>query len=387
MPSRPAESSSVGPTPVAAHMTSLIARVRAALPKDGIAHGAATIVAGTGAAQIVGLVVAPVITRLYSPADFGVFAAALALLNILITISCLSYELAIPLPDSDEAAANVVALCLISTALMCLVTVLLIWLTGGALLAMIGAASLAPYVLLLAVGQLVGGAVTTMIAWAVRTRAYGEIAANRLAQSLVQAGAQVGFGLLGAGAAGLFVGTLLAGTAGSTRLARRAWRSSAASFRSVTPAGIRAAAVRYRRFPILATPSNLLNQLSLQAPLLLMVALFGASVGGQFALAQRMVALPATLIAGAVGQAYLGEAARLSLEHPAELPRPLQADDPLTGHHRPGAVPPCARARPAGVRVHLRRGLGTGGRVRGHPLAHVLPSVRHEPHDPHSGHP
>ena len=300
-------------------MTSVGERVRARLPRGGFFRGAATIVAGTGAAQVVTLVTAPIVTRLYSPADFGVFAAALALLNILITISCLSYDLAIPLPESDDAAANVLAVALLSTAATTVGTVLVIWLTGGSFLILIGAASLAPYVLLLALGQFVGGSVAAMIAWAVRTRAYSEIAANRLAQSLVQAGGQVGLGLLGAGPAGLFIGTLAAGLAGSSRLARRAWRGNANAFRRVSLAGIRTAAGRYRRFAILATPSNLLNQLSLQAPMLLVVALFGTSVGGQFALAQRMVALPATLIAGAVGQAYLGEAARRAQQAPEDL--------------------------------------------------------------------
>jgi O-antigen/teichoic acid export membrane protein len=82
---------------------------------------------------------------------------------------------------------------------------------------------------------------------------------------------------------------------------------------------MRAAADRFRRFPLLAMPSTFLNTVTLQLPLLMIVALYGATVGGHLVLAQRIIALPATLVAQAVGQAFLGETALLARTEPERL--------------------------------------------------------------------
>jgi lipopolysaccharide exporter len=300
-------------------VTGVAARLLERIPSGRLFRGAVTIAAGTGLAQIITLASSPIVTRLYTPADFGAFAAAASLLAILLTVTCLSYEFSIPLPESDVTAANAVALSLLATLATSFLVGLVLLLAGEPLLEALGAGVLAPYALLLAVGLFAGGVVGAMTAWAVRTKSYSHIAANRLAQSIGQAGTQIGLGILAFGPLGLLLGAVVGSIAGIGRLVMPAWRRHAAAFRQVSWSGIRATAVRYRRFPILSTPSNLLNAVALQTPQLLMVALFGAAAGGQFALAQRVIALPSTLIAGAVSQAFLGEAADVARERPDEL--------------------------------------------------------------------
>jgi O-antigen/teichoic acid export membrane protein len=242
-------------------------------------------------------------------------------LSLLLTITCLRYEFAIPLPEDDVAAANVLALCLVVALCLSSVAAVVLWMAGGSLLTFLGAPALGPYVMLIPLGQLGGGAVGALTFWAVRTRRFADIAAMRLTQSAVLVAAQVGLGLLGAGPPGLLVGDVSGRIAGSNRLAVAGWRSHASSFRQVSRAGMVAVARRYRRFPILSSPSALLNTLANQAPLLLLVALYSAPVGGQYALADRLCSLPLTLIAGAVAQVFVAESAQLAREQPEELRR------------------------------------------------------------------
>lgn len=300
-------------------MTGLAHRVHARLARPGLLRGALTISAGIGLAQAISIGVSPVITRLYAPADFGAFAAVASLLGILITVSTLAYHVAIPLPESDDRASEIVVLSLIVAAIMSALTVITLALMGDAVLRALGAAVLGPYVLLLSAGQFGGATVEILAAWAVRTRSYGQVGAQRLAQSVTAAATQVGLGIAGFGALGLLLGAVLSSFAGSIRLARHAWRSHAQSFRAVTMAGVRNAASRYRRFPLLGAPSRVLNTVSREAPVLMIVALYGVSVGGQFALAQRVVMMPVGLIASSVAQAYLGEAAQLANAPPGPL--------------------------------------------------------------------
>jgi O-antigen/teichoic acid export membrane protein len=278
-----------------------------------------TIVAGSGTAQILTVLVAPLLTRLYAPAEFGTFAVAASVLATATSVACLKYDSAIPLPRSDVEAASVVGLCLLSSVLIGIVTGLGVWLLAPTVLDQDGASELRSVVVLIAIGVVGGGVVYTFRGWAIRTKAYGELARNHLTQSGTLVITQTGLGLLGWGAPGLLVGAVASGIAGSTRLAVVAWRSHGDALRRMTVAGIREAAGRYRLFAILSTPSTFINTLGLHAPVLLIVAFYGPIVGGQLALAQRVIGLPATVFAGAIGQAFTAEAARHVRESPLEL--------------------------------------------------------------------
>jgi O-antigen/teichoic acid export membrane protein len=298
-----------------------LVRLRAAMPRGGFVRGALAIASATGAAQLISILSAPIVTRLYTPSDYGAYAVAGSLLTVLIAVACVRYDLAIPLPKSDSAAANVLALCLVAVVAVTLVSLPILWLVGPRILDTIGAAVLSPYVFLISIGVLSGGIVAAFTGWMIRTKSYSEIAANRLTQSGTLVAAQIGFGLLGLGAAGLLIGTVAGNIAGTGRLVRAAWRRSATSFRSVSRQEVVSTAKRYRRFPIYSAPSAFLNNVGLEAPLLLIVAIYGTGVGGQFALAQRVVALPVFVLAAAVGQVYFAEAARLQNEDPTALRR------------------------------------------------------------------
>lgn len=297
----------------------VLRRVRRFLPQGEIGRGVLTLVGGTTIAQLIVIASSPVLTRVFTPSEVGVYSVTRSLLSILIVVTCLCYEYAIPLPESDVAAANVLVLALGIAAGMSLAAGIALYLAGPSLLAALGASALGPYVVLLALGQLAGGVVAALTSWAVRTKTFADIAATRLAQSGAMVTAQLGLGLIGVGALGLLLGDIAGRFSGTARLARAAWRTHAPSFRSVSRAGIVTAATRYRRFAIFSTWSSLLNTLGLQAPLLFMVAFFGTEAGGRYALAERTAALPVTLIAGAVGQVFVAQAARLARDEPPAM--------------------------------------------------------------------
>ena len=83
------------------------------LPKKSFLRGVSVLVGGTAGAQIMSLLAAPLLTRLYTPEDFGLIAVYGSLLAIISVITCLRYELAIPLPEDEGVAANLVMLCLV----------------------------------------------------------------------------------------------------------------------------------------------------------------------------------------------------------------------------------------------------------------------------------
>ena len=68
---------------------------------------------GTALGQIIVVVFMPILTRLYTPNEFGLLASYVAILSLLSTASCLRYEIAIPLPKVDRIAMLVLVISVI----------------------------------------------------------------------------------------------------------------------------------------------------------------------------------------------------------------------------------------------------------------------------------
>ena len=70
----------------------------------------ATLVTGTGLAQLIPLAVTPVLSRLYPPEQFGVLALFISVVSSLSVLATGRYEFAIMLPRKDVDATNIAAL-------------------------------------------------------------------------------------------------------------------------------------------------------------------------------------------------------------------------------------------------------------------------------------
>lgn len=280
-----------------------------------------TLVGGTVIAQALGVLASPILTRLFSPADYGEFAAVVAVVAVLASISTLSYQWAIPLPRDDATAANVLAVSFVSILATGAVLAVALALFGGTFLAQIGAASLASFGWLIVLAQVTTAAIGVLRNWAVRTKAFRLIATSSLVQAGSLLAVQIGLGLLSAGSVGLLAGFAIGGGIASLFVGRSLWRDYRGALAHLSVQGIKKAAWRYRRFALLATPGAFLNTLGLRAPLLVLTALYGASVGGLYALAERVVALPVTLLAGSVSQVFVAQAAPLTHSNPAGVQR------------------------------------------------------------------
>lgn len=87
-----------------------------------------TLITGTAFAQAIPIAISPILTRIYTPEDFGIFALFIAIISILGSIATARYELAIMLPKKDEDAINIFALCFIITCIISLLLFILVFL-------------------------------------------------------------------------------------------------------------------------------------------------------------------------------------------------------------------------------------------------------------------
>ena len=262
---------------------------------------------GTAVAQGLLVLAAPVLTRLYTPADFGVLAVYLAIMAFLVIVASWRFEFALPIPRDDGEATDLLALCLLLVALDTSLASLLLHALRHRILAWTAAPALEPYLWLVPVSVLGAGCYQVFNCWAIRKGGYARIARTKVTQSLTQLAVQVLVGSLVKGPLGLLAGDAVGRGNGTRTLALLDWRRDWARLRRVTWGGMLRAAARFRRFPAIASGTALMNTCNLRMPALLLAIAFGPAVAGCFVLAQRVFALPSSVIGESVAQVYFGE--------------------------------------------------------------------------------
>ena len=266
---------------------------------------------GTAISQGMLVLASPVLTRLYSPADFGVLAVYLYLVTTLVIVASFRYESALPIPEDDREAVQLLACCLLLVALTTSLASVGLYLARNRILAWMGSPALAAYLWLVPVSILGAGAYQVFNCWAIRKGGYARIARTKVTQGLTTLGLQLAVGAVASGPVGLLVGDAAGRTNGTRTLAMLDWREDWGLLRTVRPGDMWKVLVRFRRFPCISSGTAFMNTLNLRLPALLLAVHFGPAVAGGFILAQRVFAVPSSVIGESVAQVYFGEFARV----------------------------------------------------------------------------
>ena len=302
-------------------LASIRSSLTALLPASSFRRHVTVLAGGTALGQAITVLASPVLTRLYEPEDFGVLLVYSSILQMLLAVASLRYELAIPLPERDSDAANLLLLSIGIVAAMSVACAVGVFFAGGLLLEWTKTPALGPYLWLLPLGLLGAGLYQALSYWAIRKKEFAIVSKTRVVQSGGSVGVQIGFALASAGPAGLLLGYVASQALGSGSLAIQAAKDGAMSLWKSRIKNIPRIAQRYRRFPLISSPSSLINGAGLALPMILFAALYNAQVAGWLALGQRVVNLPMILLGNAVAQVFLSEGAQLARTDPTTFMR------------------------------------------------------------------
>lgn len=269
------------------------------------AKGVAALVSGTVAGQLILVGATPLMSRIYSPAEFGQFSALLAIAATIGPAASLKLDAGILLPEDRDVARRLLRAAVGSALCVSAFTGGAVWwmgLTGG------GDAwgSIAAAPLWVALMVLTSALFTILTQAALRDGAYRVIARRSPIQATGMAVGQIGLGLVAPIGTSLAGGYLLGRVLGFIPLAL----ASRDLLRRPSDGSYLAATKQYWRLPALIAPSAVLNALGTQAPVLFFAVWFGAALAGELSMAQRLVFLPATLVGAAVGQVFGAELAK-----------------------------------------------------------------------------
>lgn len=267
---------------------------------------------GKGSALLISLLLTPIISRLFSPADFGVVALLITVSNLIGDVSTLNYQLAIVLPKSIRKSVKVLTLS--KTVLFFMVLLLFsIW-TGLWVIGMdlpfektLGVWVWAiPFMVgIIGMGQVRNAALT-------RSKEFGVISRSDIGQAVATTGSRIGLGaLFGSSVWGLASGYIFGLV---VRLFMLRGRNNIYKNLNSTRSGWRQQLVvarEYRDFPLLNVPSALLSGVSAKLPVLMLGIWLGPAVVGLYAMADRLIRGPVDAVGIGLRRVYLQKVAEL----------------------------------------------------------------------------
>ena len=262
------------------------------------------LVSGSVAAQILSILLVPLITRIYSPNDLGIFQIFLSISGIIIIFSTFSYQFAIMLPKKEEDSANIAFLCAILVTLISLFTVLLVLLLPEDIERLLNAPGISKYLIYIPVITFFNGIFFAQNYWLSRKTRFGVIAGSRVVNSISTRIFQLAVPIISSvSPLGLIAG-YVAGYGCADLFMLKGVKEDLKVFKKVSLKRMKEMAIEYKNFPLFSSWSTLANTISPQVPTFLLAYYYNTTVVGYFSLANQVVNLPMGLLGAAIEQVF-----------------------------------------------------------------------------------
>lgn len=275
-------------------------------PNNVFARSVVVLMGGTAFAQAVVVLASPVLTRLYSPEAFGSLSVFTSIVTIATIFSTLQLHLAIPLSQDREEALDVVLLAfgilVLFTGLFGAVTV---WGGSWGEILRLPFWGNRTFWTLISATILLTGVHEIVSYWAIRSQAFGLVSRSRVYQNIGSVAAQLAMSRLSS--FGLVLGFACSRLVGIYAMGSRVlkdFRGYSLEFQRLLHR-----LKQYRQFPLFTTWLELIDALSLHSLPLILTPVFGPSVVGFYALAERVIAMPVVLVGRATAEVFASSAA------------------------------------------------------------------------------
>lgn len=272
-------------------------------PKSEFTKNVLILMTGATIAQAIPVAISPILTRLYNPKDFGVFALFVAITSIFGSIANGRYELAIMLPRKDEDAINVFALGFIINVILSVFLLLIVIRFHDSILNLLNNKEISPWLYLVPVSVFLIGLFKLLTYFNNRKKFYKDLAKANVYKSIGMAIVQLSLGFLKAGTAGLISGQIFSQIISNTKLFLNIKKLGL--FTHIKWLKIISLGNKFKDFAFFNTPSALADISTLQLPYIILPKLYTINLAGLYFFANRIVFLPTGLIARNIGQLFL----------------------------------------------------------------------------------
>lgn len=265
------------------------------------------VMTGTAAAQLIVFSFTPVLSRLFTPDDFGVYGSFQSVLGIISASVTLQYSQAILLPKVTEDAKRLFFVSCLSVVFVSTLSLLISLLFPAQTMALLHASNIwVPA--LLSISVLINGLNQSLQAWCIRRKEFTRTSTSQVIRSLSASGIWAAGGLANAGSIAFILGAIFGDLAASLTLLRGVLCDIIQTLPMITWKILRDISHEYRAFPLYSAPQSLMNALSQGLPVLLLGHYYGIGIAGAYAFGIRVLQAPTVLVLTALRQVLFQKA-------------------------------------------------------------------------------
>lgn len=260
-----------------------------------------TLAAGTTVAQVITILASPVLSRLFTPEDFALFAAFTSIAALFAIIATGKYELAIILPDEDRDAAQILFAVILLVGIISIFSpvVLIVLSKFSPACNLILSNNLLVYFI---VFVFCSANLEALRYYFVRIKQFKAISYRTILGSLITVFLNVIGGYFLNIPAMFVISTTIAQVLCLVLFVYFIKNNIKFSWFNIR--AIKICLFKYRKFPLFTMPGQLLNSFTGSLPILILPALYSQNDIGQFAFVQKIVGIPMTIIGGSVAQVF-----------------------------------------------------------------------------------
>ncbi|NBK99864.1 MAG: translocase, partial [Erysipelotrichia bacterium] len=164
---------------------------------------------GTTIAQAIPIAISPILTRIYTPEDFGVFALYMSITSIVSAVATGRYEMAIMLPKENEDVKSIVKLIMMLISFVALFSFCIVFFFNQALTNLFEDKTISFWLYFLPISIFITGLYQVYNYLLIREKNFTSLSTNKVIASTTNSFTQLLCGITFASSFGLLLGNIL----------------------------------------------------------------------------------------------------------------------------------------------------------------------------------
>lgn len=267
----------------------------------------ATLMSGTVISQVIAILVSPILTRIYSPDDYGVFGVYASIVGIVGVIITLKFDAAILLPKNNGQAISLKKLTQRIVLIGSLLSLLVLVIFKNKILTILNTPELGYWILLTIISIYSLGLFNLFNAMLNRFKDYKAIATSKISKTTGTTLSQLGIGFFNFGFVGLILGKVVGDILSlitSKVLLNRNNIYRAEAIQTEDSSNWNTLVNEYQEFPKVTVPRALMNTMTANFPVFILSAFFLSSVVGNFTQSLKITYLPVTIVGASTYEVF-----------------------------------------------------------------------------------
>lgn len=280
-------------------------------PKTEYSKHILTLMSGTVLAQAIPIAISPILTRLYSPSDFGTFALYFALAVLFGSLFAGRYELSILIPKQHENARQIVLFSIVISFVMSVLLFVFVCIAIDWLVQLLNNPDIKIWLYILPVNIFMISVINILYYWFNRHKEYKVLAKTKILQSSNRSILSLLFGFFHK-SYGLVIGIVIGSLSNFIYSIIKAKNDNV--FHTPNIQKMKILMKKYRDFPKFNILTTLVENVSGNIPIYLLTIFFGPVVVGFFSLSQQVIRAPLSIIGVSFGDVFRQKASH-DLQH------------------------------------------------------------------------